>query len=125
MLPKLLLVCWLAFKVIECSGKQRLPPSFSGYDKEEEQSKSSKAGKLVPRKLPPETENIPHKDWTYYPFPTSKFIEGHRFGSFDTTHCPRNLSVFSCTGKNQYGKSVLFFRSTTPDKNRSFNLDAP
>ena len=119
------LVCCLAFKVIECSRKQRLPASSSGYDKEEEQNKSSKAGKLVPRKLLPKTENITHKDWTYYPFPTFTFIEGHRFGSFDTIHCPSNLGVFSCIEKGQSGKSVLFFRSTAPDKNRSFDIETP
>ena len=121
----LLLVCCLTFKFIECSRIPQLPTSLSNPidDDDDEQTKSLKTGKLVPKGLFSKTEKLQHSDWTYYPFPTSTTFEGHQFASFDTIHSHNDVQIFACIGEGLFGTSNLRFKGPAPGTYTSCNLD--
>lgn len=116
MLPELLLVCCLTLKFIECSRRSQLSTSFPNHiDDDDEQNKSSKTGKLVPKKLPPRSESPPPGYWMYHPFPILNAINGKKFPSADTNHSPNNLRTFFCCKKVQSGGTELYFRKAAHD----------
>ncbi len=126
MLPKLLLlVCCLVFKFIECSNKPKPSTSLIDYDDDNEQTKRSTAGKLVPKKIPPRTETPPHGDWTYYPFPTPKFMDNTQFDSTNTTHSHNNVQIFACIREGLLGTSNLHFKGAASGTYMSCTLDKP
>ena len=122
MLPELLLVCYLTFKFIECSRRSQLSTSFSNPIDDDEQNKSSKTGKLVPKKLPPRSESLPPGYWMYHPFPILNGINGKQFPSADTNHSPNNLRTFFCCKKGQSGGTELYFMEVARDVNFLFHF---
>ena len=110
------------FKFIECSREPEAstPPVNSNNG---EQSKNSKIGELVPKKLVPKTEILPHDAWTYFPFPASKGVDHDHINSLDITHSPNDVSLFVCTRERHIGKFEIHFKGTAPDENRTYSLD--
>lgn len=121
MLSKLLLpLGFLALKLIECS--ENLGPSMLD---DEQQSKNSKTGLLVPRKLPPNIEYLPHDYWLYHPFPAFQGIDEANFASVDAIHSQDDVRVFACIREGQLGGPEVFFKSTVPTKVVSSSLEVP
>ena len=125
MLSKLLLVCCLALRFIECSEKPELPTSFLDRRDDKGQTEKQKTSGLLPKKISSKIEDLPHKYWKYHPFPASKIIVNARVASSAITHSRSDVCMFACINERQPDRPILIFNKTVLGGSQHCTLDEP
>ena len=122
---KLLLLCCLTFKFIECSKEPETLTSSPVIKVEKQVEKEQNTCDLVPQKFGLKTKVLPHEYWQYHQFPTVEFANGTEIPSNDITHAQDNVCTFAYIKKKQSGESELVLNIFAVGKCCIWNLDTP